>query len=184
MSGYTEEYYREHPAGEYTRNHHWLRHFDMVARSIIRQRNPTTVFDAGCALGILVERLREHGVSAWGCDLSDYAITQARADIAPYLRVASITQPLKRRYDIITCIEVVEHCPENVAVAGIANLCQHTDVFLFSSSPDDTRDETHINLHGPDYWRALFEFNGFEEDAQITATWLVPWARWYVRLEN
>lgn len=183
MSGYGADYYTHYSAGEYARNPRWLTHFDHVAAHIIRQRNPATVFDAGCALGILVERLRARGVAAWGCDTSSAALELAAPEVRPYLALHSITAELPRRYAVITCIEVVEHMPTGEAVAAIANLCRYTDTVLFSSTPYDVEDATHINVRPHEYWAGLFLCNGFHMDA-MPADWLTPWARWYVRTQH
>ena len=46
-----------------------------------------TVLVAGCAMGLTVQELRARGVAAWGLDISAYAISQAPADVRPYLVV-------------------------------------------------------------------------------------------------
>ena len=44
-----------------------------------------TFLEVGCAKGYLIEYLRDHGIDAWGLDVSEYAIGEAREDIKPYL---------------------------------------------------------------------------------------------------
>src|SRR2546423_15493515 len=48
----------------------WTGFFGEMARQIIAQLKPRTVLDAGCAMGLLVEVLRDRGVEAWGIDFS------------------------------------------------------------------------------------------------------------------
>jgi len=67
------------------------------------------VLDAGCAIGFLVEALRERGVDARGFDISEYAISQVPEHLQPYCTLGSITDEIDGRYDLITCIEVLEH---------------------------------------------------------------------------
>ena len=62
---YGEEYYRT-SCGRYPyeRNAHWIEFFGGIAGRIVETLKPGSVFDAGCALGFLVESLRDRGVAA------------------------------------------------------------------------------------------------------------------------
>ena len=83
---YDEQYYLKNGCGPipYARDEpHWLRFFDMIADQIILSLSPKRVFDAGCAMGFLVESLWDRGVEAWGVDISEYAISRVRKDMAP-----------------------------------------------------------------------------------------------------
>src|SRR6202011_3260390 len=106
-------------------NEYWLRFFGSVADALVAYLKPQTAFDAGCALGFLVESLRDRGVQAWGADISEFAIQNVRQDLRPFCRVASITQPITNptlsRYDLVACIEVLEHLTPDEASRAIAN---------------------------------------------------------------
>src|SRR5215472_5201790 len=117
----------------YERNDHWLRFFGGIAAEIARSLRPKKVFDAGCAKGLLVEALWALGIDAWGVDISSYAISQVRQDVKPYCRVASLTEPIAGSYDLITCIEVLEHMTADRARIAIRNMTVATNAILFSS---------------------------------------------------
>ena len=103
-------YYYQHDCGiPYERNEHWLAEFRTIARALVRRFQPATALDAGCAIGLLVETLREAGVQAAGIDTSEYAISQAHESVRAHLRQSSLADPIEGRYDLVTCIEVVEH---------------------------------------------------------------------------
>ncbi|HKQ08331.1 MAG TPA: class I SAM-dependent methyltransferase, partial [Blastocatellia bacterium] len=105
-----DAYYYAHGCGEpYQRSEKWLRFFRSVAERVVTGFQPSTVLDAGCAMGFLVEALRDKGIFAYGIDLSEYAISQVREDIRPFCRTGSLTEPLPQSYDLIVCIEVLEH---------------------------------------------------------------------------
>lgn len=179
---YGERYYAESFGTPYERsNPHWLRFFDRVAAHIVESVAPQTVLDVGCAHGFLVERLRERGVEAYGFDISAYAVGQAHESIKPHVWQASATDELSDRYDLITCIEVLEHLTPDDGASAIANLCAHTDRVLFSSTPDDRTEPTHINVQPPKYWRWHFARNGF---SWRQAEFLTPWAIWFERCQN
>ena len=130
----------------YQRDPDWLAFFNAIASRIASDINPTTVLDAGCAFGFLVESLRECGIQAFGVDISPYAIQNVQPDIQPFVRIGSVTEPFPQRYDLIVSIEVLEHLPKQEAEKAVENLCQHTDDILFSSTPFDYKEATHFNV--------------------------------------
>ncbi|MFO0810212.1 MAG: methyltransferase domain-containing protein, partial [Gemmataceae bacterium] len=90
-------FYYAHCCGRpYRRSPEWEAFFGGIADRIVSQLRPTTVLDAGCAKGFLVEALRDRGVEAYGIDISGTAIDEVRPDIRPYCRVGSLTDPLPR----------------------------------------------------------------------------------------
>ena len=123
-----------------------------------------------------MECLRERGVEAWGIDVSEYAISQVHESVRPYCRVATATEPLGERYDLITCIEVLEHVPPAETDAVIGNLCAHADELLFSSTPEDFTEPTHENVRPAEDWVAAFARRGFYRDVDYDAVFLTPWA--------
>lgn len=81
---YGERYYENYRSGSglpYSRIPAWLNFFGSVADHVVKDIGPRTVLDVGCAKGFLVEALRDRGVDAYGLDVSEYAIGQARDDI-------------------------------------------------------------------------------------------------------
>ncbi len=170
---YDADYYAHGCGRPYRRDEVWLAFFREVAVESIQ---PASALDAGCAMGFLVETLRQRGVDAEGVDVSDYAIGQAHESIRDHVRVGSVTEPFGRRYDLITCVEVLEHMPPAEAPAAIANLCAHADDILFSSSPEDLEELTHLNVRPPEHWAELFARQGFYRDLDFDASFLTPWA--------
>jgi O-antigen biosynthesis protein len=169
-------YYRTGCGVPYERNDHWLNAFGLIADEIIRSLQPRTVFDAGCALGFLMESLWDRGVEARGIDLSSFAISQVRPDMQPYCRVASVTDPIDGRYNLVTCIEILEHVLPEETEPAIANLTSVTDTILFSSSPSDFNEPTHVNVRPVIGWLKLFAAAGFWPDCIFDASFVAPHA--------
>lgn len=169
--------------GPYERNERWLKFFGEVAEGIVRDLHPTSVLDAGCAMGFLVEELRKRGVDAAGIDVSEYAISEAHESVAEHCRVGSLTEPLGGRYDLITCIEVLEHIPAAEADRAIENLCAATDRLLISSTPGDFGEPTHLNVQPPEAWSAKLAEQGFLRALDRDLAYVSPWAALYVREE-
>ncbi|MFN8423832.1 MAG: methyltransferase domain-containing protein [Anaerolineae bacterium] len=177
--------YYAHGCGRpYVRDDVWLAFFGRIADRIVADLAPRTAMDVGCALGFLVESLRARGVDAHGLDVSEYAIGQAHPDVAPYLAVASATQPLPGRYDLVTCIEVLEHMPADEAERAVDVLTAAADTVLFSSSPTDHVEPTHVNVRPPEEWAAAFARRGFYRDADFDAAFLTPWAAAFRKVDG
>ncbi len=175
---YSADYYHEYDGGvPYSRAEpQWIRFFGEVADNIVAKIGPGTMLDAGCAIGLLVEALRDRGVDAHGIDISAWAIDQVPDPIRPYCHVGSITEGIEGHYDLITCIEVLEHLPVSQADPAIENLCAHADAVLFSSTPDEFDDPTHLNVETTGYWAKLFASHGFIRDFDHDAAYLAPQA--------
>lgn len=178
-------YYATSCGQPYGRTPPWLAFFGGIANRIVSDvlppdlPRPARVLDAGCAIGLLVEALRERGVEADGIDISAYAIGEAAAPVRPFLTVGSIADDLPGRYDLIVCIEVLEHMPADAAAAALRNLCRHTDDILFSSSSTDYSEATHVNVRPPEAWAEAFARKGFLRDLDFDASFVTPWAARY-----
>ncbi len=178
-------YYYAHECGRpYRRDEEWLRFFGRIADRIVSDINPTTALDAGCALGFLVEALRKRRVLAFGIDVSEFAIQNVFEDIRPYCWVGSVAEPFPQKYDLIVCIEVLEHLPLPEAERAAANFCQHSDDILFSSTPFDYKEATHVNVQAPEYWGELFARHGFFRDVDFDASFVTPWAARFRRRKD
>ena len=172
-----DAYYYAHCCGDpYYRGAALQQFFQGVAGRIVSDVAPGTVLDAGCAIGLLVESLRERGVDAVGIDLSSYAIEQVHSSVRAYCHHGSIADEFPARYDLIVSIEVLEHMPAREAEAAIANFCRHTDDVIFSSSPSDYKEPTHVNVHPPEYWASEFARHGFYRDVDFDGSYITPWA--------
>jgi hypothetical protein len=160
----------------YRRDDHWLQFFGTIAERIDAGIQPRRVLDAGCALGILVETLRGRGIDAEGIDISSYAIANVHEPIRPFCRQGSIASELSGRYDLIVSIEVLEHMPPRDGEEAIANFCRHTDDVLFSSTPSDHREPSHVNVQPAEYWAEQFARHGFYRDVDFDASFITAWA--------
>ncbi|MGH9016043.1 MAG: methyltransferase domain-containing protein [Acidimicrobiia bacterium] len=165
----------------YRRDDYWLGFFRGIAGRISTDLQPRSVLDAGCALGILVETLRERAIEAWGVDISEWAIANAHESVRDYCWQASLTEPLSRRYDLISCIEVLEHLPNPELDVAIDNLCAATDRILLSSTPSEYGEPTHVNVRPTEDWAALFARRGFVRNLDLDASFVSPWAVVYDR---
>jgi 2-polyprenyl-3-methyl-5-hydroxy-6-metoxy-1,4-benzoquinol methylase len=175
-SQYYDTYGRLGPCVYTRENPHWLKFFGNVAEEIVRRLNPRKVLDAGCAKGFLVECLRDRGVEAYGFDVSEYAIGAVRHDIKPYCWVGSATNDISKNYDLITCIEVCEHLSESDGQDAIRQMTSHADAILFSSTPSDFTEATHVNVRPVIDWLRSFAHFSFAPDLAFDAGFIAPQA--------
>ncbi len=183
---YNFEYYHSNCGPiAYEEPAHWVEFFEGVADRIVKDLRPATVLDAGCAMGYLVAALRDRGVEAYGIDISEYAISMVREDIKPFCVVGSLTEPLPQalpqRYDLVITIEVLEHLYAEDGRKAIQNLCKLSDKIIFSSTPDDFTERTHVNVQQREYWARIFAAEGFIDDLNYRPTYLTSYASCFQR---
>jgi hypothetical protein len=135
-----------------------------IARRIVTDLQPEAMLAAGSELGAVTQKLRELEVDADNVDTP-----------------AAITEPLDRKYDLVVCIEMLEHLSPSDTEQVVENICAATDRVLFSSSPFDYAEPTHVNVHPPEDWSAQFARQGFVRDLDFDASFLAPWAALYER---
>jgi GT2 family glycosyltransferase/glycosyltransferase involved in cell wall biosynthesis len=127
-------------------------------------------------MGMLVESFWDRGIQACGIDISPYAISQVRPDMQSYCHQGSLSEPSQGQYDLVTCIEVLEHMHEDEARIAAANLTRITDRILFSSTPDDFAEPTHFTVRPVIYWLRLFGELGFWPDLEYDASYVAQHA--------
>jgi SAM-dependent methyltransferase len=184
---YSSTYYNDAHLGGYDNyswdNQTWRAFFRSLADRIVGVANPRTVLDVGCARGLLVQALAAKGVEATGIDISEHAIASAHEDVRDRLRVASAAEPLEGRYDLVSCIEVLEHMSPVDAQLAIDNIVAVTDRVLFSSSPADHDEPTHVNTRETAQWAAWFAERGFFRRTDVDLSFLSPWAVLFERAD-
>ena len=160
-----EKYFTEYGGGNsYLNETTWGFVFRQIAAHLMELKPLGTVLDAGCATGYLVEALRERGVAAWGIDFSPWAYAHRRPAVADFIRCQRLQEPLHGPYDLVVCIEVLEHIPPKDAKRCIANLCAGSDDVIFSSTSDDVATPEHCNVREQAYWINLFAEQGYFEE--------------------
>jgi hypothetical protein len=135
-----------------------------TARRLVDDLQPDSVLDAGSGLTSVVEKLRERDVDASALDA-----------------VEALTEPLDRKFELVLCIGVLERVPAPKAERAIENMCAATDRVLFSSSPSDFAEPTHVNVQAPEVWSAHFARQGFVRNLDFDASFVTPWAALYER---
>lgn len=145
----------------------WTSFFKHVAKNLKRLYKPKSAVDAGAALGILVKYMNEVGIPTKGFDSSPYAVNNAVTPIQHGDLADQWPQEVER-FQLVTCIEVLEHIPADKAEVAVANLCSLVapgGTLVFSSVPPEKNIESafHVNVQPEAYWLDLFAKHGFKK---------------------
>jgi 2-polyprenyl-3-methyl-5-hydroxy-6-metoxy-1,4-benzoquinol methylase len=127
----------------------------------------TRILDAGCAVGTFTRFMQERfGVRhSRGFDFSSVAITEARTK---YQGIDFFTHdiygPLDGEYDVITCMETIEHLTDpETAVRNLTKLLSNKGILVLTV-PDGRIDhyKNHINFWSPESWKIFINKLGQE----------------------
>jgi hypothetical protein len=125
---------------------------------------PQSVVDFGCGQGVWLGAWQAAGVKeVQGVD-GDYVDRTALRVPETRFLATDLQQPidLKRRFDLVECLEVAEHIPESASLTLLNTLCRHGDVLLFSAAPPGQGGEHHVNEQPYAWWRDRMAAQGFE----------------------
>lgn len=124
-------------------------------------RYPRTVIDFGCGDGALLRWFREAGAEVT-IGIDQYGPDEWSHAKGLHLRL-DLTQPidLQRRVDLVVCLEVAEHLPDEAADTLVATLVAHGDRILFSSATPGQGGTDHINEQQREYWEEKFARHGY-----------------------
>lgn len=129
---------------------------------------PQTVLDLGCGTGKSLDWFLAHGVDAWGVEGSALARNQA---LHPELiQIADLNQPLKltRHFDLLWCVEVVEHIHPKYIDVLMETLTCHADRVVLTAAHPGQGGAGHFNEQPASYWVERFTAKGFSLDQELT----------------
>lgn len=185
---YDKKYYDDYDNGR-SYNNIYLQNFHHYLADIIKLHiNPKTVLDVGCADGQFIHYLRQNDIEAYGVDISKYAIQNAYEDVKLYVENSKLPQlnipnNFPNSYDLICCIEVLQHISKQHAQQSIKRLTQLSNYIFFSSTFEDFEDESHLNVQPMQYWRDLFYKYGFVQHPTIKFTWVIKQSMFFEKIK-
>jgi len=125
--------------------------------------HPASVLDVGCGRGVWLAAWRELGVTdVKGVD-GDYVDTNKLKIPKEEFDARDISKPfdLERQFDLVECLEVAEHIPEEKSSQLLQNLIKHGKTILFSAAIPGQGGEFHVNEQPLEYWRTRFAQEGY-----------------------
>lgn len=156
MLDYSEKYFEDR---KFEDKHYWM------VMQWIEMLSPKNVFDYGCGEGFYVHTFNYFGIDACGWDKMNEATKN------PYglskEKIGSGQIPTKK-FDMVTCIDVLEHIPKEELEETINKLVNMTDRFLLLSICDITlwdtyKDPTHITPRSRGFWEYQFINRGLKK---------------------
>ncbi|MEP5567764.1 MAG: methyltransferase domain-containing protein [Halioglobus sp.] len=143
-----------------------------------------SVLDVGCGAGAWLSVWKAMGAKVVGLDGNYLNPDQLMIDAGEFMPLdLSAGFDLNRRFDLVQTLEVAEHLPESAAASFVASLCRHSDLVMFSAAPPGQGGENHVNEQPYDYWRKLFQEQGYDMYDPIRASLqgvleVMPWYRY------
>lgn len=136
---------------------------------IVKQLQPSSVIDFGCAIGTYLERFDEHGVSIHGVEGNSEAFKHA---VIPDDRLEQhdLREPYDadKYYDLVLSVEVAEHIPEKYVRTFVNTLVDSGKVVILTAAPPGQGGTHHVNEKPPEYWIEIFNDFGMDYDHETT----------------
>lgn len=137
---------------------------------LIDMYNPKSVLDLGCNIGTWLKAFEVNGVTdVVGVDglnmVDDFLVFKSKFiahDLTTHLY-------LKRKFDIVLCLEVAEHLDERYSEVLIDNAVNHSDLVIWSAAPIGQGGYNHVNEQLGEYWIQKFEKRGYSAKDLSTA---------------
>lgn len=123
---------------------------DVAAYVVWRFFDVRRTLDVGCALGYVVEALRELDVDADGTDISQWAVDHAGVGARGHVFWGNLLHRLPVRdgqYELVTALETLEHLPPEAVPAALAELRRVASRYVVATIPSFGP-----NPHGPGGW--------------------------------
>jgi SAM-dependent methyltransferase len=130
---------------------------DWLAAMVVGGLNPRSVLDVGCAYGYMVERYRKAGTTAWGFDISSYAIGESVAPDWVWQGDAADAAAYRLDVDLLTATELPEHLVPDQVRAFLSHALVHAERALLLIAIEDGTDHfagdlSHVNIQPMSWW--------------------------------
>jgi 2-polyprenyl-6-hydroxyphenyl methylase/3-demethylubiquinone-9 3-methyltransferase len=143
------------------------------------------VLDVGCGGGILSEYLAAAGAEVTGIDANPDLIAVARAHALQSnveiryecLSIEALGASTAEGYDVITCMELLEHVPDPRRMIGACARCLRADGHLFLSTINRTPRAYALAVLGAEYVLKLLPRGTHDYARFIRPSELARWAR-------
>jgi SAM-dependent methyltransferase len=169
---------------DHSQNVHTLKGAKAALSVLFGSSTPGSLLDVGCGTGTWMQAASELGVAdVFGIDgisVSEQLLHCSNSAIERH--DLSIPFDLRRRFDVVLCLEVAEHLTECSALNLISSIVAHADTILFSAACPGQPGQCHVNCQWPAYWQDIFNRQDFCcDDSARWAIWknadIEPWYR-------
>jgi SAM-dependent methyltransferase len=145
--------------------------YALLAKALVDAIAFTTHLDVGCGQGLLIEPLqRAHAKNVRGIEYS----RESQPFVPSLLRNRIIygsllDMPSPGSFDLVSCVEVLEHLPRNRADDAVRFLASSATKWLYVAAAIPNQPGVgHINCQPTTYWLRKFAAAGWELDLDRT----------------
>jgi SAM-dependent methyltransferase len=150
-----------------------------MIKAVVNLYKPLKCLDLGCGPGYYVRYLRDQGVDAWGVEPED--LTELFKSPGHQIQ-QNISEPfdLNEKYDLVLCLEVVEHIAREFEDVVFDNILRHMGKYLiFSGATPGQQGTGHINERRESHWFSHLVRRGLvllhQESVKIRMACTLPW---------
>jgi SAM-dependent methyltransferase len=140
----------EQTASGYPEYNRWSSRANVAAYLLWKHLSPRSVLDAGCAMGFIVEALRELNIEAKGTDFSHYALGHGCAGAKGHVFWSDLTERMPlgdASFDAVSIFETLEHLPPAKVPSAVSELFRVARGFVVATVPSFG-----ANPYGPSGW--------------------------------
>lgn len=152
---------------DYTSRHAYRDNYAQLAGALVAILDFETHLDLGCGQGLLLEPLvLEHRKDSHGVEGSPAAREFMIPEVAPRVETRSLLDVTPdAQYDLVSCVEVLEHIPEPEADRAIGIITRSARKWVYFSAAIPRQPGVgHINCQPTLYWMLAFARHGWELD--------------------
>ncbi|MFQ6024759.1 MAG: bifunctional 2-polyprenyl-6-hydroxyphenol methylase/3-demethylubiquinol 3-O-methyltransferase UbiG [Acidiferrobacterales bacterium] len=144
-----------------------------------------TVLDVGCGGGILTEAMASLGADVTGIDMGKAPLAVARLHLkesghkVKYLQTTAekLAQEQPESFDVVTCMELLEHVPDPAAVVGACTQLVRPDGTVFFATINRNPKSWLLAIVGAEYILNLLPRGTHEYRKFVRPSELESWAR-------
>lgn len=147
----------------------------ILAQALVDSVEFTTHLDVGCGQGLLMEPLQcRHAKDVRGVEYSRESQPFVPAGLRDKITYGSFVDlPAPGAFDLVSCVEVLEHLPHDHADDAVAFLTRAAIKWLYVAAAIPNQPGVgHINCQPTTYWLRKFAAAGWELDLERTGQFI------------
>lgn len=135
-----------------------------ILKPLFNIKSFNKIIDVGCGSGAWLQACYDlsdnQKIKLIGVD-GDYMQKQKKFNKAKYLYKNLENEIISGSYEFLISVEVAEHLSKNKATFFIENLCNLSDIILFSAAQVGQGGKNHLNERPLNYWKKIFAQKGY-----------------------